>query len=74
MKYIFLIIATLLLTACNDNDSPNSEPRVIEQPDTTTEKPSALEVAGLIPQSKTHTLLTPNMSELPKELLVPQLN
>ncbi|MBU2869910.1 hypothetical protein [Colwellia sp. E2M01] len=74
MKYFLLIIAVFTLAACNESD--NSGSNVSEQPDIALEEKveTALETAGLIPESETFTLSAPNSDKLPKELFVPQLN
>lgn len=76
MKYILLIITVFSLAACNDNNGSSSNPIAPEQPETVPEEQpeTALETAGLLPESKTFTLSIPNTQELPKELFVPQLN
>ncbi|TYK65696.1 hypothetical protein [Colwellia echini] len=71
MKYILLIIATLTLTACNENNSANTE---AEDQSEIVQEETALETAGLIPPGTTLTLLAPSSDQLPKALFAPQLN
>ena len=65
MKYILLIIAVYTLAACSSSSSDS---------DAEGQQETALEAAGLMPQSEAINLLVPSTDELPKELFVPKLN